>query len=697
VVISGYNSEFCYFEGRWVSDASEARLNRLELVFDGEDPVSYADRIAKAFQSRHVVNQKIRFLFYVDNMPTDGINTLDSDQVQRVKTNARNIASLQDAGMDFVANNVTKEISLDFARVMNRLTLVASGKVVAPDFSDEEGGGEGSSSGFGGFVPWYALYPVPSYNFTNTFSSFCFSSLYIKPEVIDTLCQARDLCLNLLLSGQKIFCTKFPRNSRLDQFKALQQTSIQQMLAACRTWSQDLRKIVVSNFEDVEKGWYSIKETNAETYRYGKIKKLLTMIRFLMETTIFELTKSSLLWFEQKMLSYTPLSLKIKSLTDVQVEVRDPTEEQVKLGLSRDAQAGVFLMEVKVTQRLSDKIWQVQYSGDGDAFLDAVPAIIDNGLFTMADIVQVEQLVMSHFFKRTDAVQHIETIHPVTDPFVQRIKENLEKQMRPFGNRRLEDYRKRLEPFLAPLTQDVDAIIAEKEDEDNPATIQEIKNHILNEKAKEEVIYESLPDSINAGLFEITTSEARSLFARKHNAIATALLELIQRRYRNMAEDLLSGYNAIKIELRKPPQDIEQLTELKEYMEAIPTELTKLEIEAKKVFEVYDILIDDFKLKMGQEMTDLRWSCFRGAKDCSDTMAEVNVELQDKMKSFFKEIQQEQFQFDDTLSELEEEISNFVNFTDLSDAHTINEAAESISERLKSNAEQAKAYNIKEY
>lgn len=61
-----------------------------------------------------------------------------------------------------------------------------------------------------------------------------------------------------------------------------------------------------------------------------------------------------------------------------------------------------------------------------------------------------------------------------------------------------------------------------------------------------------------------------------------------------------------------------------------------------------------------------------------------------------RDIQDEQFHFEESLHELEDEIMNFVNFTDLNDAQTINDQAIQITERLKNSADQAKQYNLKE-
>lgn len=138
VVVCEWDPVTNYFSGLWYEDETEAELSRLDLFFDGEDPVTHADRIANAFYVRSRVYQHIKFLFFVDNMPSEGISTLDSDQIERVKKKARNIALLQSSSLDYITNNMIKEICLDYARVLNRLTLIASGHGTISDVAQEE-------------------------------------------------------------------------------------------------------------------------------------------------------------------------------------------------------------------------------------------------------------------------------------------------------------------------------------------------------------------------------------------------------------------------------------------------------------------------------------------------------------------------------------------------------------------------------
>ena len=43
-----------------------------------------------------------------------------------------------------------------------------------------------------------------------------------------------------------------------------------------------LEKIIKGSFKDVGKGWFNINESSKETYEYGKLKKFLTLVNFMM-------------------------------------------------------------------------------------------------------------------------------------------------------------------------------------------------------------------------------------------------------------------------------------------------------------------------------------------------------------------------------------------------------------------------------
>lgn len=60
------------------------------------------------------------------------------------------------------------------------------------------------------------------------------------------------------------------------------------------SWITILKNILKSTFKDVGKGWFNIKETNIDAYNFSKMKRYLTMIRFLMEDSLRFLTEDML-------------------------------------------------------------------------------------------------------------------------------------------------------------------------------------------------------------------------------------------------------------------------------------------------------------------------------------------------------------------------------------------------------------------
>jgi hypothetical protein len=60
------------------------------LFCNAEDPRIFAQRVAKAHRDRKYADAQIRYNFYIDNMPTDGLLELDSEQTSRILSMAVN-------------------------------------------------------------------------------------------------------------------------------------------------------------------------------------------------------------------------------------------------------------------------------------------------------------------------------------------------------------------------------------------------------------------------------------------------------------------------------------------------------------------------------------------------------------------------------------------------------------------------------
>lgn len=70
-------------------------------------------------------------------------------------------------------------------------------------------------------TPYFGMVPIPSLDFPELFSIFCFQSLYIKEEAIKAMVEIRTEC-NLLLKENRIFNVSGAKTRlREDKFKQI--------------------------------------------------------------------------------------------------------------------------------------------------------------------------------------------------------------------------------------------------------------------------------------------------------------------------------------------------------------------------------------------------------------------------------------------------------------------------------------------
>ena len=120
---------------------------------------------------------------------------------------------------------------------------------------------------------------------------------------------------NKLLQDNKIFNIQNQKTLRVDEFKQIQSSSIAALShsAGEQGWVGTLAKIVKTSFDNVGKGWFNIHETSKETYEFGKLKKFLTLVNFMMQDTVLTMCKESVYQFVEHILRFCPVSTEIVS------------------------------------------------------------------------------------------------------------------------------------------------------------------------------------------------------------------------------------------------------------------------------------------------------------------------------------------------------------------------------------------------
>jgi dynein heavy chain len=106
---------------------------------------------------------------------------------------------------------------------------------------------------------------IPKHDFPEQFSNFCFYSLYIKEEVIESMTEIKEEC-NKVINDLNIFNTTVNKTMRLEEFRQIQGSMISQTQFYLKnTWTNNIQIIIEKSFSNVGKGWFNMNETSKET------------------------------------------------------------------------------------------------------------------------------------------------------------------------------------------------------------------------------------------------------------------------------------------------------------------------------------------------------------------------------------------------------------------------------------------------
>ena len=339
VLIYSYNKKLEIYEGLWDGTTEKCKLPRIKLLFDSEDPRTFARRVKSAHEARMHADSLIKYHFFQENMPTDDLPTLDSEQEIRIKRIAepkpyRNPEQRMAGGKDkkVTLEPIIEDVKKDYKKCMNKIIFDTYTRdklegLIEPELNLP-------SMDLQKETPYYGMITI-FHKFPKKFSDFCFKTLYIKEEVSRAIVDIRKE--GLAIKDKEIFETVFVKSNkqlmRIEEFKQRQDSAISQCATYMKeTWVNKIKDVIFACFGEVGKGWFNIKEKSKDTYEYGKLKKLLTLIRLMMQEVVLDLSHRSLNKFHQKILSYLPLLTIVQSAGDVknyyfQEDLEDYEEE----------------------------------------------------------------------------------------------------------------------------------------------------------------------------------------------------------------------------------------------------------------------------------------------------------------------------------------------------------------------------------
>lgn len=124
-----------------------------------------------------------------------------------------------------------------------------------------------------------------------------------------------------------------------------------------------------------------------------------------------------------------------------------------------------------------------------------------------------------------------------------------------------------------------------------------------------EEVLNNLPGFILIGPFKVIVSPLRKLLADKRRNLATCILDMLTQQIRARLDSFSADYANMEMRLQKHPRDIEELIELREYMECIPLNVKELNNAFQNIETEVEVL-NLFLWNMPDEDFQTKWRIF---------------------------------------------------------------------------------------
>ena len=244
------------------------------------------------------------------------------------------------------------------------------------------------------------------------------------------------------------------------------------------------------------------------------------------------------------------------------------------------------------------------------------------------------------------------TVHP-SEEWVVKLRGQIEEILRR-SLKSLHEYKAMYEPYLAFLRLDTLEYMKEMEEKYASAEnlqIEQLRELVVKHQQSVVEIEQSIPESINLGLFSVSCTKISRALIAKHQKLSDLLQELMARKSIEQANMLVDKYKAIQTRLNRLPTTIEELTELRDYMGTIGQQLGELQDTLAHVLDNFDDLdLVQFKIDRGAFM--LKWEVFGWPKEIQQKVVEVDEELARRKKEYQLSMEEEQEGFIERLKSL---------------------------------------------
>jgi dynein heavy chain len=711
---------------RWrvrFEDGEEMEVIRLHLLLEVEDVGKFAERMSRAYVDRIYMDSKIRYEFYVNNMPKND-SVVARSSANNIVTNSKNSRKLRE-NQNLPIESEVEDINQLYSRTMNKILFnkyleeggnkssILPNKLVLPEMNDEvieppEYGLIELDRASYTYEPKGEDYSYPSSkDFNEIFQDFCLDSILTKKCANSSLQEIKYLCLDV--RKREVFKTKFSKELKYDEFKQAQETATSQLLYSLKIqWIGDIQKIIETKFQDEKEGWFDMSKANPSNYYHGKLKSFMNLVKLQMQDTMTDLIHTNFNKFVETIESYIPKSTTINSVIDVVNEYSNGELVDSKIDQKfKQKILPLFAVELKIVEK------KVQYSVNPKFFQGTVLRAFKDTLRELNRIPDIESKITGLNFKRRNDtylnVPKLDEVMPAVPDPNERPKKyqspniwvwNLYTHLENITGQAIQpllDFHKKTEVYEEIMQLSSEEFEAKYNGKENGKPIDFILGLIKNYREEKESIDKKLLPVIQVSCFSVDCTDVIRNLKNIYEEAIKALINIIAKRYSAKGFDIDSRFKEIRNKIETDPPDVESLTDINNFIKLeMPGQMAKLKEETAEVIRIYDLL-EDMNHKVDEVDTEIKWNIyFKYPQEILFLVDEREEALNQKKRNLYEEMRADQSEFKQKIDALEVRISSYYQKANMSAHDSMFDEVNKIDAELKEVTEKSRKFNSRE-
>ncbi|KAK0159286.1 hypothetical protein PV328_010182 [Microctonus aethiopoides] len=471
--------------------------------------------------------------------------------------------------------------------------------------------------------------------------------LYVIPEVYDAMSRVVESCETII--NMSLFGTNHGKSLKLNEFEEQQlQTSATVIKYLNQQWIERIVQSVRMCLRDIGKGCFDLNQKTSHIYDIIKLKRFMELKVSIMQSALSTLIKNST-WRYLYML-ITP--------TNTIGNIESDFKWGSNLTLSHFPPTGNVIFQIELT--INEK--GACYTTDLSQFVKTIIRLLDDAIIQCHQIRPAQVFLLSKLIFPPELC--LSTIGLLDDNIV-----DAKHKLTVAYNRSiilLEAYAKEYNKYLELYNLNVEEYIQLKNAD--LFDIVQIREEIAFQLAAMEEVLNNLPGFILIGPFKVMVSPLRKFLADKRRNLATRILDMLTQHIRARLDNFSADYANIEMKLQKRSRDIEELIELREYMECIPLNVKELNKAVRKIETEVEVL-DLFLWNMPDEDFQIKWRTFAYPLRIEEQLEQTKGYLKEAFEKFQKLQIDDQANLSDRIGSLSVNLINIALEMDVDKVH----------------------------